>query len=83
MRGNVQTLDSSEHCMQALHGLTKLRRLFISMSDGMFIGDWPDWSHLQNLESMALRGSRGYMFPWAAPPAWFAKLAKLRSLDIR
>ena len=69
--------------MQALSGLTKLRRLSISMSDGMFIGDWPDWSQLQNLDSMVLRGSRGYMFPWGAPPAWFAELGKLRSLDIR
>lgn len=53
------------------------------MSDGMFIGDWPDWSQLRNLDSMVLRGSQGYMFPWGAPPAWFAELGKLRSLDIR
>ena len=83
MPTNVRTHDPSKYCMQALSGLTKLRRLSISMSDGMFIGDWPDWSQLQNLENMALRGSQGYMFSWGAPPAWFAKLAKLRSLVIR
>ena len=69
--------------LQALSGLTRLQRLSISMSDGMLMGTWPDWSRLRNLESITLRGSRGYMFPWATLPSWFAGLAKLQSLDIR
>jgi hypothetical protein len=69
--------------MQALSGLTKLRRLSISMLNGMCIHAWPDWSRLSNLESIKLRGSSGYMFPSAPLPAWFAGLSKLQSLDIR
>ncbi len=69
--------------MQALSGLIKLRKLSINMSDGMCIDAWPDWSRLSNLESITLRGSSGYMFPWAPLPAWFAGLSKLQNLDIR
>jgi len=69
--------------LQALSNLTKLKQLSLSMSDGMYIGAWPDWSRLKSIKSMTLRGSRGYMFSWAALPGWFAGLAKLQSLDIR
>lgn len=69
--------------LQALTGLTKLKTLSISMENGKYIGGWPDCSPLKRLESVTLRGSRGYMFPWAPLPGWFGDLPKLHSLDIR
>ena len=69
--------------LQALSSLTKLKTLSISMVNGKYIGTWPDWSSLKRLEALTLRGSRGYMFPWAALPGLSGDLPKLHSLDIR
>ncbi len=85
LRKKVLGIPSLTACalLQALSGLTKLTTVSISMVNGKYIGAWPDWSRLSKLESMTLRGSRGYMFPWAALPGWFGDLPKLHSLDIR